>query len=205
MAGGDNYEAVLVLDGDGSPLPQDLVSQLQSLGGYFDPALNGVVFATSGFPASIVNVMKQRRLKAGRVELDYDPDWHRPPGPDPVWEKLPALWDGHPPVIAGMLPLRWLWVCCPSLNDGHPFDILWLGDGNWTTQDGNKYTPQNVLDQNWTLLATSGEVLDMSHKRMDDANARRLNRTHKDAIAQDFAGSALQVAMITGRISLHPV
>ena len=205
MAGSDLYEAVLVLGGDGTPLPPDLVGQMQSLGGYFDATLQGVVFATSGFPASVVPLMKQRGLKAGRVELDYDPDWYRPPGPDPVFETLPTPWDGHPPVIGTLLPLRWLWVCCPTLNNGQPFDVLWLGDGNWTTQDGHKYPPQAILDQAWTLLATSGEVLDMSHKRMDEANARRLNRANKEAIAQDFAGSALQVAMATGRVALRSV
>ena len=200
----ESYDAILIKPADGSPLAEELRAEMERLGGHFDAALTGIVFAETSFPAPIVPLMKQHGLKGQRVKVDYDPEWFTPPAPEPVWENLPQDWDGLPPVIGDMLPLRWLWVCCPDINEGRPFDVMWLGDDKWSTRD-RKFTVEDALSQGWTILATSGEVLDMTHKRMDDANAKRLDRAAKDAIAQDFDGSALQVAMATGRIGLRAV
>ena len=199
------YDAILILFPDGTPLAAEDCDHMASLGGYYDEKLAGMVFADTNFPAAMPDYMTMRGLKGRRIQVDYDPEWFAPPWPDPVWEDLPAVWDGTPPVIGNMLPLRWLWVCSPDQNDGHPFDVLWLGDDKWTRQSGGKFTPQQAVEQHWKILATSAEVLDMAHKRLDEANAKRLDRASKDAIANDFAGTALQVAMTTGRISLRAV
>ena len=204
MASPDPYDAILIKPGGAALLTAADRQQLETMGGHFDPDLGGVVFAETSVPATIGDFMTKTGLKGQRVRVDYDPEWFTPPSPEPVWENLPPDWDGLPPVIDGLLPLRWLWVCSPSENQGRPFDVMWLGDEMWSTKD-RKYTPAQALALGWKILATSAEVLDMTHKRVDEANAKRLDRATKEFLAKDFDGSALQVAMITGRISLRAV
>lgn len=194
----DFYDAILIKPGDGTPLMAVDRDHMAALGGHYDPDWAGMIFPQTQFPATIAHYMKTHGLKGARVKVAYDPEWYSPPMPEPVWEKLPAQWDGLPPIIDNLPPLRWLWVCSPSHNNGKPFDVMWLGDEKWSTKD-HKYTPTQALALGWHILATSAEVLDMTHKRMDQANAKRLDRAAKDAIANDFEGSALQVAHVTGR------
>jgi len=194
------YKVILIKHAEGQPLVASVRTAMEKAGGYFDLDLRGVVFLDGAVPATIAEFMRAHGLKAQRVQVLYDPEWFAAPSPEPIWEKLPGDWDGLPITIDDLPPLRWLWVRCPALNSGTPFDIMWLGDGMWSTKD-RKYKPEEILAQQWTLLATSGEVVEMTQKRVDDANAKRMDRATKDALSNDFEGSALQVALVTGRIT----
>ena len=204
MATPELYHAVLIKPADASPLADEHRKHMESLGGHFDGELGGVVFADTSFPVTIAEFMTKTGMKGQRVQLAYDPEWYAPPSPEPVWENLPPVWDGLPPVIGDLMPLRWLWVCCPTLNEGRPFDVLWLGDDMWSTKD-RKFTPAQAVEMGWTILATSAEVLDMTHKRIDEANAKHQDRATKEFLSKDFDGAALQVAIATGRIGLRAV
>ena len=197
-ADADLYKVILIKP-ENAPLSAVIRMEMEKMGGHFDSDLQGIVFLDGGVPATIPAYMAANDLKAQRAQVIYDPEWFTPPSPEPVWETLPAQWNGHPPVIDDLPPLRWLWVCSPAQNDGKPFDIMWLGDGNWSTKD-RKFTVAQIVEQGWKILATSGEVLDMTRKRMDQANTQRIGKAAKEILANDFDGSALQVAIITGRI-----
>jgi len=197
-ADADLYKVILIKPAAAS-LPAVIRMELEKMGGHFDADLDGIVFLDGCVPATIPAYMSANGLKAQRAKVIYDPEWFTPPSPEPVWEKLPPVWDGQPPVIDNLPPLRWLWVMCPHQNGGKPFDVMWLGDGAWSTKD-RKFTVAEIVEQGWKILATSGEVLDMTRKRMDQANARRIGKAAKEILANDFDGSALQVAIITGRV-----
>lgn len=195
----ETYTVKLIKRDDGRPVGAAAQDYLVETGAIFDSELEGFVCAGPGLPMAYSVFLPMHGLTVSEVVVDYDPEWFSPPSPAPVFVYLPDPWDGRPlPSNTPGSRHELLWFLADGVNDGKPFMVNWH-KGTWEG-GGTQLLPSEIVASGWKLLATSDEVLGMSYARIDAANAAHLSRAARRAIAEDIEGSALQVAIKTGRL-----